>query len=275
MAYSRRSYRRYKRRFRRFGKRYFKKRFRRYINGSSKSTIRVKTSFVETTTLQAGYGTTPGEVHYSSPWASIVNGGSLGNSALYRNFCDLYEEVKLIGCKVQLAVVTPVGDTTTPSLQFYTAWDRKRGIYEEAPTATEIVASSTSNVQTAISNNIAKINSHCYASDLMEKAMWLDATLNANYGSIAAETAGQNPNFFAPGFMFTLISPSLEAAHPVTVSISYTYYLAFRNPKWGGSGGAAKGGDTASRTLDLDDYMHEEAIAQAAPAAKRRAIAAA
>lgn len=282
MAYRRsRSYRRFKRRYRRWGKRYFKKRFRRYINGSSKSTIRIKTSWTTTPTVSAGYGTTPGDVIYSKPYAGSGNEGSLQHSQLYKTYCSLYEEVKIIGVKINMAVITPVGDTTTPSLQIFSAWDRKRGDGEAAPTGAEIVASSTSAVATAINNSVAKISRSCWASDLMEKATWIDCTLGASNVNDAWVAAGTNPNMFCPSFMWALCSPSLGAAHNVTVSISYTYYLAFRNPKWGGSGGrsgaAMRGGDDAIMDEDeaanfLDEIQHEAEVDAVAPSTKKARI---
>lgn len=199
----------------------------------------MKTSFVETKTISAGYGTTPGDVYYSVPFESNSTDGSIAHSQLYRTYTTLYEEVKIVGVKVAVAVVTPVGDTTTPSLQIYTAWDRKRCYSEAAPTATQIIQASTYNVATALNNNVAKISRSCYASDLMEKAQWIDATTGGTgYANLAFMACEQHCPCFSPSFMFTCLSPSLGAAHNVTISISYTYYMAFRNPKFGG--GSAK-----------------------------------
>lgn len=224
-----------KRRYKRYFKKYWRRYSRKYINGNSKSTIRIKTSWTTTPTVSAGFGTTPGSVVYSQPYAGSGTEGSLQHSQLYKTYCGLYEEVKIIGVKVNMAVITPVGDTTTPSLQIFSAWDRKRGNGEAAPTGAEIVASSTSAVATAINNSVAKISRSCWASDLMEKATWVDCTLGDNNVNDAWVAAGTNPNMFSPSFIWALCSPSLGAAHNVTVSLSYTYYLAFRNPKWGGA----------------------------------------
>lgn len=252
-TYRYRSYRRgwNKRRYKRYFRKYWRRYSRKYINGSSKSTIRVKTSWTTTATVSAGYGTTAGAIVYSSPYAGVASEGSLAHSQLYQTYCSLYEEVKIIGVKVNMAVITPVGDTTTPSLQIYSAWDRKRGDGEAAPTGPEIIQSSTSAVATAINNSVAKISRSCWASDLVEKATWIDSTLNAGGGNEAWDAAGLNPNMFCPSFMWTLVSPSLGAAHNVSVSISYTYYIAFRNPKYGGSTSSK---DAAAAVGDMDDY---------------------
>lgn len=245
----------YRRRPRRYVRRWFKRRFSRFVNGSSRSIARIKTSFVQTTTLSAGYGSTAGEVFYTSPYGS-ASAGALSHSQLYRTYCSLYEEVKIIGVKVSVAVVTPVGDTATPSLQMYTAWDRKHAATSDIPTADSIVSSSTYNVATALNNNVAKITRSCYASDLMEKATWIDASLNSTYGNLAWAAGGANCPCFAPCFEMTLVSPSLGAAHNVVVSVSYTYYLAFRNPKFGG-GTAAKDVPESTRSVSFADSEFE------------------
>ena len=46
----------------------------------------------------------------------------------------------------------------------------------------DVKNSATSNIATALNNNVAKLTRSCYASDLMERATWFDATLDdANY----------------------------------------------------------------------------------------------
>lgn len=246
----------YRRRPRRYIRRWFKRRFSRFVNGTSRSVARIKTSFVQTLPISAGYGSTAGDVFYSSPFSSVA-AGALSNSQLYRTYCSLYEEVKIIGVKISVAVVTPVGDTATPSLQIYTAWDRKHAAADDVPTADSIVSSSTYNVATALNNNVAKITRSCYASDLMEKATWIDASLNGTYGNFAWAAGGANCPCFCPSFQMTLVSPSLGAAHNVTVSVSYTYYLAFRNPKFGGGASSAKDVSMPTRSVSFADAEFE------------------
>lgn len=211
----------------------------------------MKTSIVETSTVSAGFGNTPGEVYYTSPFGAGAAGG-LSKSQLYRTYTTLYEEVKILGVKVSIAVVTPVGDTATPSLQIYTAWDRKHGYGEPAPSAGDIIASSSYNVATALNNNVAKLSRYLFASDLMEKAIWIDASTNAQYANAAWIAAGANCPCFCPSFMFTCLSPSLGAAHNITISVSYTYYLAFRNPKFGGSNSGSKVENLGPRSVFPD-----------------------
>lgn len=249
------SYYRYRRRRpRRYVRRWFKRRFRRYVNGSSKSVIRMKTSVDKVINLNSGSSSGPGEVNATNAFAGFntnLGGNSVLSSPLYRTYCNLYEEVKLIGMRVSIAVTSVVGNATLPSLQIFTAWDRRHGVAEAAYTAAEIKAASSYNVATALNNNVAKLTRSIYASDLMEKAQWHDCSINITppaqagdptvYTDAAYAGAGFNPNFFSPCFFLCFQSPTLAPANATTVtaSVTVTYYMAFRNPKYGAGASAA------------------------------------
>ena len=197
----------------------------------------------------SGYGTTPSGIIGFWPYQGTVD-GCVTKNALYQAYANLYEETKLIGMKVQLAVTSVIGNATLPSLQIYTAWDRRKGRGEPMPTADQIKAMATSNVATALNNNVAKITRSIYASDLMEKAQWHDSSIDASYNDEAWYTAGLNPNFFCPAFYFCFCSPSLAASTTVNYTISVTYYVAFRNPKYGGSSSAK---DLPTKDVNIPD----------------------
>lgn len=188
-------------------------------------------------TSNSGYATTLGPVKAYYPYSGTGSTGVVTNP-LYQAYRNLYEETKLIGMKIQLSVTSVVGNSTLPSLEIYTAWDRKYGYGESLPTATQLKAMATSNVATALNNNVAKITRSIYASDLMEKAQWHDSSpvSSSDDTDQAWQTAGANPSFFCPAFYFCFGSPSLASpGTSVGYSISITYYVAFRNPKYGGS----------------------------------------
>lgn len=178
---------------------------------------------------------------------SSGGGRSVLASPLYRTYCGLYEECKCIGMKVNISIASPIGGVTLPSLQIYTAWDRRHGSSEAAWSSAEIKNSATYNVATALNNNVAKLTRSIYASDLMERAQWHDCTLTTavggGYYDTAYNDAAANPNFFVPSLFFCFGSPSLaDAQAPATVNyqISVVYYFAFRNPKYGASAGSSK-----------------------------------
>lgn len=253
-----RRYRRYRRRW--YGRYYRRRRYgrrsyaRRYINASSRSSIRMKCSTTFSSTSNSGYDTTLGPVKAYYPYSGTGSTGVVTNP-LYQAYRNLYEETKLLGMKIQLSVTSVVGNATLPSLQIYTAWDRKYGYGEALPTASQLRSMATSNVATALNNNVAKITRSIYASDLMEKAQWHDSSpvSSSDNTDQAWQTAGLNPNFFSPAFYFCFGSPTIASpGTTVSYSVSITYYVAFRNPKYGGSG-AAK--DLPERTVTIPDDM--------------------
>ena len=257
--YSRRRRFYYRRRPRRYVRRWFRRRFRRYVNGSSKSTIRVKTAVQAAYKLTSGYESTLGNISGIAAFGSAATaGGGVGvlASPLYRQYCNMYEEVKCIGMKVNIAVASPIGGAAIPSLQIYTAWDRRHGYDEENYTAQQIKDSATYNVATALNNNVAKLTRSLYASDLMEKAQWHDCTYKTEAGYYvdkAYEASSVNPNFFCPALFFCFGSPALNQAGEtdVNVQVSITYYMSFRNPKFGAASGNAKLVDLGTRTEDI------------------------
>ena len=204
----------------------------------------MKTVVTTTQTAYAGYGTdaTDADIKQVRPLDGTANGTVAANSPLYKTYCSLYEECKIVGVKVNLSVVSAVGGSDIPSLQIYTAWDRKHGYGEAAYTVADVKNSSSSTIATALNNNVAKLTRSCYASDLMEKATWFDCTLDSqnNYRNSAWTAAGLNPNMFCPSLFFFFNCPSLGAVKAVSYSLSITYYFAFRNPRYGGGGSNAK-----------------------------------
>lgn len=249
MAYYRR--RRYLRR-RRYGRRYRRYRrsyARRYVNGSSRSSIRMKCVVTGSSSLKSGYGDTLSTNQFIirplDAYGALTNPVPVVSSPLFQAYQKLYEEMKIIGMKVQVSVTDQVGGSTLPSLQIYTAWDRRYGYTEPELNSDQIKQAATSNVATALNNNVAKLSRSIYASDLIEKAQWIDSSpFGADGTAVKSWTvASQNPNFFCPAFYMCFGSPSLSQASEVAsvhFSISVTYYVAFRNPRYGGSGGASK-----------------------------------
>ncbi|QFX66119.1 capsid [Camdisavirus lingis] len=239
----RRGYRRYG--YRRYG--YRRGYASKYANASSRSQTRIKTTVYVNSASTLSTAATPSESQYvksfsgyfpSSPSPTLS--GSAIASPLYRTYCSLYEEVKCIGMKVNLSVSTPVGGTVLPSLQIFTAWDRRAGRDEPAPAASQLISSSTYAVATALNNNVAKVTRSCFASDLIERAQWHDCTIVQSgtpgqylYNDSAWVEAGLNPNFFAPGLIYAFQAPYLAQEATVNYTLAITYYMAFRNPKFG------------------------------------------
>lgn len=241
----------YRRRFRRYRprkyiRRYFRRRFRRFVNGSSRSQVRVKVpvSFnMDLTQDGATLFTTPTQIR---PWLDSSGFSSALTSELYRTYCNLYDEVQCIGMKVRLSFTNAIGAATLPAIKVHSCWDRRFGHGEAVPTVAEIRKSASYMPASAINNSVCKMQRSCYQSDLIEKCQWHDASLSLSaapasyYHDNAFEAAGLNPNFFSPAFFFTVeeCGTGVAFSRP-SVMFDIVYYFKFRNPKYGGTSAAA------------------------------------
>lgn len=258
-----RYYRRRRYRPRRYVRRWFRRRIRRFVNGSSKSTVRVKIPL--SFTFQVANVDSSGVVsgHSFIPFATTSQISSALNSPLYRLYTQLYDEVKCIGTKIVLSVGTPIGTSSVPSATFVTAWDRRRAsnlTSDAAPTFAQLLEYSSARKAVAVNNSIAKMQRSCYASDLLEKAQWHDCslgTVTGYYRDEAYSSANANVNFFCP-CMYLGISQTGSTAQNIDMQADVTYYFAFRNPKYGGtSGSSSKGVDIRSLPV-VADMEHED-----------------
>lgn len=214
-----------------------------------------------------------------SPFVKSTNGFSALKSPLYRQYTQLYDEVKCIGCKVVLSIGTPIGTSSVPSIQIVTAWDRRFGKEDDEnhPNYGQLKNFGSQQTTVAVNNSIAKISRSIYASDLLEKAQWHDChvgiDLSTNYEDDAYEAAGANPNFFSPAMWLGVAQGNTSAAQTISFQAEVRYYFAFRNPKWGGSGSSSKSiapmdeEDVAAETLDL--MRHDTEVMDEAPPAKK------
>ena len=277
----------YRRRPRRYVRRWFKRRFRRYINGSTKSIVRLRVPLtINGSATQAANADTT-EFKSVCPWLPDNSSSSVLNSGLYQTYCQLYEEVKCVGMKVVVSVTSAVGGSDIPSLQFLSGVDRKYGVsynsndntfsYEPVPSVADFKTYSSYTLQSALNNNVAKFVRSVYASDLMEKAIWHDSSLQFTdsahqTGTLYDEAvcaAGMNPSFFHPAFLFLFAVPNAGAAQKtINYTLEIMYYFAFRNPKYGGSAKKsavnAKGAAVA-RSVHFDDDMDDGDVAAAVP----------
>lgn len=242
-----RRYRKYRRFYRRFGRAYGKY-TRKYINGTSRSTVRAKIGLQLTSTFNCTPSTPVGVI---DPLAPGVPGGlTLLSSELFRNYAALYDEMKIIGARISMAVVTPVGTVTHPAIEFHTAWDRHRHYQEVLPPASEIVARSSHMQTIAINNNVAKISRSLFASDLFENACWMQSHFTYNddaheYRHTQYVHAGANFNAFNPALTFYMTVLNTDIDTTCTIAFSAVFYVAFRSPRYGG------GGDVRSAQMRL------------------------
>lgn len=236
--------------------------------------IRLKVPISYTVTWTQAADADGASPHALNAWKASSGSGSALSSPLYRSYANLYDEVKCIGMKVKLSVSSAVGGTDIPSLQIYTAFDRRRGISEAAPSFADMKIYSTYMVATAVNNSVAKLERSIYASDLLEKAQWHDCTLSLSggtYNDKAYVAAGDNPNFFSPSCFIAMAIPGKTTETTVTGNIDVMYYFAFRNPKYGGSSVNSKFETSVLDRANLDrgdgDVDDEEMVDAPPPAA--------
>ena len=247
MAGFRRWYRRrYPQRYRRYFRRYYRRYRRRFVNGSSRSSVRLKVPITTTATFTQGANTLGSNViPLARPFGTSSSNYSALNSQLYRTYCSLYDEVKCIGVKMNLAVSTPIGTSEVPSLQIFSSWDRKRCSIEAPPSFNDLKTYSTFSSAVAVNNSVAKIQRTLYASDLFEKAAYHDCSLSLAggvYSDAAYEAAGAALSFFNPELFVAVAVPNNTTdAHTINCTVEITFYYSFRNPKFGGSALSSKG----------------------------------
>lgn len=170
--------------------------------------------------------------------------------------------------RVKFNVISAVGGADIPSLKIYTAFDRRFGNTEPAPSAADMQTYSTYSCAQAVNNSVAKLKRSCYASDLLENAQWHDSDLTEAagvYTDTAYVAAGRNPNFFTPALFITCQVPTQTQQVTINYTAEITYYFSYRNPKYGGTAGSSK---LETETLDTrftnkpdaDDDVDMEAI---------------
>ena len=282
MAYYRRPYfRRYSR-----GRRFFRRNFwyrrnsryasrrRGYANGTSRSTTRVKIPITYSTTLQIqraadGTYTFPAPIGVAVPFGASTTTTipvmSANASPLYRNYAQLYDEVKCGGMVVKIACTSQIGGSGLPSLQIFTGIDRKYHFSEGTPSFDQLKVYSTFGSVLALNNSVARFTRTCFASDLFEKAEYHDCSLDT-YGKDSYLSRTPPPKVpFCPALFMTCSSPVSETT-TVSFTFDITYYFTFRNPKYGGAAPSTSAMSApARRAEDLDGLS---ALASAAEAAE-------
>ena len=288
--YYRRTYR-YRSRPRKYVRRYIRRRFKRFVNGSSKSRIRVKVPFSGAVTFTQQANATYSDVLYLSPVQYCTDAAAADNTALaypfsaisnplFTNYANLYDEVKCDGMKLQIAITDAVPNTNWNCVTIHTCWDRKttRYDYSDAPDTDNIVNSATYIPATALNNSVAKIVRSCYPSDLLEKITFVDSSVGtaaaiqvqgvANKHMAAITGTGVvSTQTVVPAFTPTLsmcvgTGTAPAALRTLHVRIEGMAYYTFRNPKYGGS--------AQNKMSELADAIRTEDAAAAANAARLR-----
>lgn len=294
--YPRRRYGRRYSRYRRYGaySRYRRRRSGTSSTASSRGRLRVRVPVQQLVTLTVPAESVDSNVLTSSPFmyhnsfAPRAVCAATGQN-LYQAYVNLYDQVKCDGVVSNVSIVTPIGGAgSLNALQVIMAYDRcgtQRELTEEPISVAQLFNFSSSVSRSAITNSVAKMSRSCWASDVQERTVFHDSTLqigatttqDRDYASTTTKVG-----YFAP---MLLLGVRLAAAAPqapttVQVLLEQTYYFTFRQPKYGGDPSATASVKTAplmsvrrdARSLDREGDMNDAGAldAEAARAAKRQ-----
>ena len=255
--YRRRYGRRYSR-YRRYGSysRYRRRRYGTSSTASNRGRIRVRVPVQKVITVPVASGSYDSSVVTSSPWYQSTDAVQAQNpygvcaavsSPLYRAYTGLYDQVKCDGVVSRISIVTAIGSGGIPAVQVVTAYDRMGTRSEVLPqSAADTITTSTlfdfssASIVSAINNSVAKTSRSCWASDIQERTVFHDCSVQVAANGLTTDTAfnsdPQHVGYFSP---LTLIGLRLAAAPSsdttVQILLEQTYYFTFRSPKYGGS----------------------------------------
>ena len=233
--FRRRYYPRYRRNFRRFYRRRFYK--KRYVNTSSRSTVKVRINFEWIGAAQTQGATGVTNILQFCPWkaANAATYEGALHSDLYRNYCDLYDEVKCNAMKIKFNIIDNVGDAACPSLCVHTGWDRRKPANYGGPTFDQIAGNPAYKSSICLNNNVAKFSRSIVAADMQERSNYHDSAYRTNQGHFedkAYQAYGDACPFFAPA-LYVYLQNSNTAAYTFHFICQATYWFTFRSPKYG------------------------------------------
>ena len=253
--YPRRRYGRRYSRYRRYGaySRYRRRRSGTSSTASSRGRIRVRVPVQKVISCPVSSGKYDSSIITCHPWiqsddatlsANPYGVCSAVSSALYRAYTRLYDQVKCEGVVSRISLVTAIGAGGLPAVQVVSAYDRmgnKNEVLNDADLAVgSLLNYSSAGIVSAINNSVAKTSRSCWASDIQERTIFHDCSLDVDEAGADVD-ADFNSNAAKVGYFSPLLLLGLRlAAAPSTdiaiqVLIEQTYYFTFRNPKYGGS----------------------------------------
>lgn len=203
------------------------------------------------------YGITPGLAHNTKDSTGVVGFNSPLNDKQFRAMCHMFDQIKIIGMKVQLQI-TPCGANASAVVApctVSTLWNRSATVNEVyAPSNTgPTSAMSAADIEGCGSTQVSSLGGYSrytvkrsiYCRDLQEKANWFDT--NIMYWS----TVGQSPltqmaftawnggswvapyprdiHFFFPCLYFYLKRGITTPAETWYMTSRVTYMCVFRN----------------------------------------------
>ena len=179
----------YKKRYRRWKRRYYKrsKKSSPVINASSKSKVTLKCRMQDSLQVVIPAGTNFSNVVCVNPFfwkdAMIPANAKYDSvlpvstecTALYRNFCELYESVKVDGVYLRMTVQNIIGHGGSfDALNVYTAWDRQWNLDDQYddysyPSVSELKRLPGCQAASITNNTGSTVYRYCKASTFFER----------------------------------------------------------------------------------------------------------
>lgn len=223
------------------------------------------------------------DAHYSSllrcvPFKNLIgtaadveadvskNAQSLLQSKLFKTYAQLYDQFKINGVRHVCGVGVSIGQGYAPACKIYTGWDRKLSPVEVASMITfdELESGPESTVQMFVDNSRPVVTRSCWARDLQEKTGFIDTKFytSANQYEIMetyrTNNGGSMIQFHPAFYLGVNVAGTPDAAATLKVSVSSTYYVTFRGPRYGLSSGDAKFLDIAKDVIEEKKEEEEE-----------------
>lgn len=205
---------------------------------------------------------------------------SLLQSKLFKTYIQLYDQFKINGVRHVCGVGVSIGQGYAPACKIYTGWDRQLTAIEEESMITfdDLEAGPESTVQMFVDNSRPVVTRSCWARDLQEKTNYVDTkTFSSpnNYevmNSFRPTQGGNTLNFHPVFYLGVNVAGTPDAAATLKVSVSSTYYVTFRGPRYGLSSGDAKFLDLAKAEIVEKKEEEEEKPKEEEPVLRKKKV---
>lgn len=204
---------------------------------------------------------------------------SLMNNTAFRLYCTLYDSMKINGVRHDISIAKTIGSGgDIPGVRIYTMWDRQLTSEDGMPTANQMLNGPESQVVTFINNSRCKFSRSNYSADMQERSTYFDSSI-----AVGANVTGNDQWWnrhqmcYCPSLhICALTSDAVQSIRTIPLQIQSTYYVTFRNPKYGMSAGdSAKFSDIKGVAMDEmkeSEMPEEEKNEEEAPILKKKKV---
>lgn len=193
-----------------------------------------------------------------------ISAQSLILSKLFQTYIGLYDQMKVNWVRHKIGVGLQIGGAGASAVKIYTSWDRRLTSSEPVPTFEDMQNGPESQCQMFVENSRPQFVRYCAARDLIERSQFFDCKTigdaSSAYISVQAWRSS-NVNFFAPAmFMGLETADAIQATRTIPISVSSTYSVTFRQPRFGLSVAAGRGVDSGVRKSEPVESVDDDTI---------------